>query len=60
MTTAAQRDELARRFFAAAERGDLAGLDAMLAHDVELTGDGGGKVPALVRSLHAVAAWRAL
>ncbi|HUA06257.1 MAG TPA: RNA polymerase sigma-70 factor [Solirubrobacteraceae bacterium] len=42
-----QRDELARRFFAAARDGDLAGLEALLAHDVVLTGDGGGKVPAL-------------
>jgi RNA polymerase sigma-70 factor (ECF subfamily) len=50
-TTGEQRDELARRFFAAAEQGDLAGLEALLAHDVELTGDGGGKVPALARSL---------
>lgn len=50
-TTREQRDELARRFFAAAERGDLAGLEALLAHDVELTGDGGGKVPALAKSL---------
>jgi RNA polymerase sigma-70 factor (ECF subfamily) len=50
-TTRQQRDELARRFFAAAEHGDLAGLEALLAHDVELTGDGGGKVPALARTL---------
>src|SRR5215216_788465 len=50
-TTREQRDELARRFFAAAEQGDLAGLKTLLAHDVELTGDGGGKVPALARSL---------
>ncbi|MEX0667760.1 MAG: RNA polymerase sigma-70 factor [Acidimicrobiia bacterium] len=50
-TTRQQRDELARRFFAAAEQGDLAGLEALLAYDVELTGDGGGKVPALARSL---------
>ena len=50
-TTREQRDELARRFFAAAEHGDLAGLEALLAHDVELTGDGGGKVPALARPL---------
>jgi RNA polymerase sigma-70 factor (TIGR02957 family) len=50
-TTRDQRDELARRFFAAAEQGDLAGLEALLAHDVELTGDGGGKAPALARSL---------
>jgi SnoaL-like domain len=51
-TTREQRDELARRFFAAATQGDLAGLEALLAHDVVLTGDGGGKVPALARSLH--------
>ena len=50
-TTREQRDELARRFFAAAEQGDLAGLEALLAHDVELTGDGGGKAPALARPL---------
>jgi RNA polymerase sigma-70 factor (TIGR02957 family) len=49
--TREQRDELARRFFQATEQGDLAGLEALLAHDVELTGDGGGKVPALARSL---------
>jgi RNA polymerase sigma-70 factor (TIGR02957 family) len=50
-TTREQRDELARRFFAAAEHGDLAGLEALLAHDVELTADSGGKVPALTQSL---------
>ena len=50
-TTREQRDELAQRFFAAAEQGDLAGLEALLAHDVQLIGDGGGKVPALARSL---------
>jgi RNA polymerase sigma-70 factor (ECF subfamily) len=50
-TTRDQRDELARRFFAAAEQGDLAGLEALLAHDVEMTGDGGGKVPAIKKSL---------
>jgi RNA polymerase sigma-70 factor (TIGR02957 family) len=50
-TTREQRDELARRFFQAAEHGDLAGLEALLAHDVELAGDGGGKVPALPRTL---------
>jgi RNA polymerase sigma-70 factor (TIGR02957 family) len=46
-----QQQELARRFFAAAQEGDLAGLEALLAHDVVLTGDGGGKVPALKRAL---------
>jgi RNA polymerase sigma-70 factor (ECF subfamily) len=50
-TTREQREELARRFFAAAEHGDVSGLEALLAHDVELTGDGGGKVPALARTL---------
>jgi RNA polymerase sigma-70 factor (TIGR02957 family) len=50
-TTREQRDELARRFFQAAEQGDLAALEALLAHDVELTGDGGGKVPALAHTL---------
>jgi RNA polymerase sigma-70 factor (TIGR02957 family) len=47
-----QRDILTQRFLAAAQQGDLAGLEALLAHDVVLTGDGGGKVPALARSLH--------
>jgi len=48
-TTREQRDELAAQFFAAVRHGDLAGLEALLAHDVELTGDGGGKVPAITR-----------
>src|SRR5262245_39470463 len=47
-----QREELASRFFAAAEDGDLAGLEELLAHDVVLRGDGGGKAPALARALH--------
>jgi RNA polymerase sigma-70 factor (ECF subfamily) len=50
-TTRDERAELAERFFAASEHGDLAGLEALLAHDVELTADGGGKVPALQRTL---------
>ena len=45
-------DELATRFFAAADEGDLEGLEALLAHDVVLLGDGGGKAPALARALH--------
>ena len=49
-TTREQQHELAQRFFAAAQQGDLAGLEALLAHDVELTGDGGGKAPSLARS----------
>jgi RNA polymerase sigma-70 factor (ECF subfamily) len=51
-TTHEQQEELARRFFQAAEQGDLAGLESLLASEVKLTGDGGGKVPALARSLH--------
>jgi RNA polymerase sigma-70 factor (TIGR02957 family) len=47
-----QRDELARRFLEAAQGGDLDGLEALLAHDVVLHGDGGGNAPALARSLH--------
>jgi RNA polymerase sigma-70 factor (TIGR02957 family) len=50
--TREQRDELAQRFFAAAEDGDVQALEALLAHDVVLQGDGGGKVPALARTLH--------
>jgi RNA polymerase sigma-70 factor (ECF subfamily) len=50
-TSREQQEELARRFFQAAEQGDLAGLEALLASDVRLSADGGGKVPALARSL---------
>jgi RNA polymerase sigma-70 factor (ECF subfamily) len=50
-TTREHHDELARRFFAAADSGDLAELETLLAEDVVLTGDGGGKAPALARSL---------
>jgi RNA polymerase sigma-70 factor (TIGR02957 family) len=46
------RAELADRFLAAARDGDLAGLEALLAEDVVLHGDGGGKVPALARAIH--------
>jgi RNA polymerase sigma-70 factor (ECF subfamily) len=46
-----QREELAHRFFAAAQEGDVAALEALLADDVVLHGDGGGKVPALARAL---------
>jgi RNA polymerase sigma-70 factor (TIGR02957 family) len=46
-----QREQLADRFFAAAQEGDLPALEELLAEDVELHGDGGGKVPALARAL---------
>ena len=45
-------DELARRFFAATQEGELDELEQMLSEDVVLHGDGGGKAPALARSLH--------
>jgi RNA polymerase sigma-70 factor (TIGR02957 family) len=47
-----QREQLATSFFAAAEEGDLEELEQLLAHDVVLRGDGGGKVPTLARALH--------
>lgn len=40
-----RRDELARRFFAACEEGDLPSLIDLLAADAVFTGDGGGNVP---------------
>ncbi len=45
-------EELADRFVSAVEDGELADLEAMLAEDVVLRGDGGGKAPALARALH--------
>jgi RNA polymerase sigma-70 factor (ECF subfamily) len=42
-----QRTELATSFFAAVENGDFDGLEALLAEDVELHGDGGGVAPAI-------------
>jgi RNA polymerase sigma-70 factor (ECF subfamily) len=42
-----QRDELAASFFAAVENGDFGALEALLAEDVELHGDGGGIAPAI-------------
>lgn len=50
-TTREQRDRLADEFFAALGDGDIEGLERLLAGDVELRGDGGGKVPALARVL---------
>jgi RNA polymerase sigma-70 factor (ECF subfamily) len=47
-----QRDELARRFFAAMDRGDTEGLVGLLAGDAVLYGDGGGKAPAMTAPVH--------
>jgi RNA polymerase sigma-70 factor (TIGR02957 family) len=51
-TSREQQDELATRFLAAAEEGDLEGLEELLAHDVVLHGDGGGKAPSIKRAVH--------
>jgi hypothetical protein len=50
--TREQHEKLADRFFAAVGDGDMGALEAMLAEDVVLAGDGGGKAPALARALH--------
>ena len=47
-----KREELAGRFFAAAQEGNMDALEALLSEDVVLKGDGGGKAPALARSVH--------
>ena len=46
-----QREEVARRFFAAAAGGDMAALLEMVAPDVVMVGDGGGKAWAIARPL---------
>jgi RNA polymerase sigma-70 factor (ECF subfamily) len=45
-TSVEKRWTLAERFFAAVEHGDTDGLAEMLAEDVVMYGDGGGKAPA--------------
>jgi RNA polymerase sigma-70 factor (ECF subfamily) len=46
-----ERDELASRFFDALRDGDVGSLRDLLAADVQMVGDGGGKVPQFVRTL---------
>jgi len=46
-----EREELAVRFFDALRDGDVGGLRELLAADVQMVGDGGGKGPALARSV---------
>jgi RNA polymerase sigma-70 factor (ECF subfamily) len=46
-----ERQQLAARFFDALRDGDLEGLKELLAADVQLVGDGGGKAPAFARSV---------
>jgi RNA polymerase sigma-70 factor (ECF subfamily) len=45
------RVELAARFFGALTEGDVDGLRELLAADVQLSTDGGGRAPALARSI---------
>jgi RNA polymerase sigma-70 factor (ECF subfamily) len=46
------RDELAGKFWAAAQDGDTDGLVKLLADDVVFYGDGGGKGPAIAKPLY--------
>jgi RNA polymerase sigma-70 factor (ECF subfamily) len=46
-----EREELAARFFDALQGGDIGGLRELLAADVEMVADGGGKAPALAKSV---------
>ncbi|MER6304458.1 RNA polymerase sigma-70 factor [Streptomyces sp. NPDC001739] len=46
-----EREELASRFLDALREGDVAGLQDLLAADVSLVGDGGGKAPQLARAV---------
>ena len=50
-----ERQELATRFFDALRDGDLAGLRDLLAADVQLVGDGGGKAPQLANTVAGAA-----
>ncbi len=46
-----ERQELSARFFDALRDGDIEGLRELLAADVQMVADGGGKGPALARSV---------
>jgi len=46
-----ERDELAVRFFDAFKEGDVDGLRELLAADVQIVGDGGGKAPQWARAI---------
>ncbi|MET9912607.1 RNA polymerase sigma-70 factor [Streptomyces sp. NPDC006476] len=46
-----EREELAERFFGAFREGDVDGLRDLLAADVQMVGDGGGKAPALANAV---------
>nr|WSZ99487.1 RNA polymerase sigma-70 factor [Streptomyces sp. NBC_00857] len=46
-----ERQELATRFFDALKDGDVGGLTDLLATDVQLVGDGGGKAPQFAKAV---------
>jgi RNA polymerase sigma-70 factor (ECF subfamily) len=46
-----EREKLAAQFFGALSEGDVGGLRELLAADVQLVGDAGGKAPQLARSI---------
>ncbi|MFI1735093.1 RNA polymerase sigma-70 factor [Streptomyces acidicola] len=46
-----ERQELAARFFSALKDGDVGALQNLLAADVQLVGDGGGKAPQLAKAV---------
>ncbi|MGW7722891.1 RNA polymerase sigma-70 factor [Streptomyces canus] len=46
-----EREELASRFFAALREGDVDGLRGLLAADVSMVGDGGGRAPQLAKAV---------
>jgi len=46
-----EREKLAARFFGALTEGDVDGLRQLLAADVQVSTDGGGRAPALARSI---------
>ena len=50
-----EREELAARFFDALREGDVADLQALLAADVLVVGDSGGKAPRLARTVTGAA-----
>jgi RNA polymerase sigma-70 factor (ECF subfamily) len=46
-----EREKLAARFFGALREGDVDGLRELLADDVQITGDSGGKAPQFARAI---------
>jgi RNA polymerase sigma-70 factor (ECF subfamily) len=49
-----EREKLAARFFGALREGDVDGLRELLAADVQMVGDGGGKAPQWARAIIGV------